>query len=345
MLVVVNARQRYASLEAFLCEQLYATGPAHVRQEGSVRPMIESYVELMRRSYEQLYAWEDDMIPCAIVYWGIGGITAATTGLQAMHQENTSWLEPNLDWETIANLRFDDGNPWVQFALHVNQALWEFWEEDFFILPFLHRSPLDAANGIRGTDLFTEMYTAPEKVKDLVDWCADWSIAIERYLAERDGHARGWGTGVWDTWLPEGAVFVNGDPVGLISREMMREFERPYTEKLFTQTGGGFFHNHTVGLYQADLVEETQGLLVQAFVNDPKCPTTAEALLDSDGAQREKILAASLQKPIQMRARYDELDDLLDVAKCGRFMLHILCEDEDNPAEVIQKVRKASNIA
>lgn len=344
LLVVAYNRQRYPSLESFLCEQVYEKGPERVVQSGAARAMMKEYTAEMRGSYDDLLAWDDDMIPCALVYWGIGGIVASMTGFEALHQETTSWLEPNLSWQTIEKLQFDEGNRWVRFALDINRALWEFWQEDFFILPFLHRSPLDSANGIRGSELFTEMYTEPDRVKSLIDWCADWSIAIEKYLEQNDGRIRGWGAGVWDSWIADGAVFINGDPVGLISREMMREFERPYTAKLFTQTGGGFFHNHTVGLYQVDQVAETEGLLIQAFVDDPRQPSMAEALLGEDDSLRELIVAASLRRPIQAHIPYTDLDAVLDVAKHGRFVLQVSCEEEDEIEKAIEKVRRRSQI-
>lgn len=83
---------------------------------------------------------------------GIGSITAAMTGLTPVHDTWTSWLEPNMNWPDIDRLAFDPGNKWIQFAIRINQALWKYWEEDFSVLPYLHRSPLDAANGIRGTE-------------------------------------------------------------------------------------------------------------------------------------------------------------------------------------------------
>ena len=344
LLVMVRKDQRYASLESFLCKQFYNNDPEVVLEKDLIKPMIVAYLDQMRILYPKLYEWDDDMIPTGIVYWGIGGIVASQTGLNPLHQENTSWLEPNLSWDTIDTLSFDEGNRWVQFALNVNKALWELWDEDFFILPFLHRSPLDSANGIRGTELFIEMYTQAERVKSLIDWCADWSIAMEQYLGQHDGRRTGWGCGVWDAWIPEGAVFVNGDPVGLISREMMPEFEQPFTAKLFTQTGGGFFHNHTVGLYQVDQVSETEGLLIQAFVDDPNQLSMVDALLGEDDALRKKIVESSLRKPIQANVTSSKLDAVLEVVSQGRFSLWVNCEEQDSPAELIDKVRRVSNL-
>ena len=346
LLVFVNS-WRHASLEGFLCGELHRNGPERVLNPNCLDAIIGRYVEQARDSLKNVYAVDDDCVPSgAFVYAGIGVINAAITGLEPFHDECTSWLEPNLSWEQIDNLRFDPDNKWVRFALDVNRALWRRWEGDWFVLPFLHRSPLDAANSVRGNVLFEEMYTEPDRVKKLIDWCADWSIAIERFLAENapSPAPKGWGTAIWDTWLPDGGVFVNGDPVGLISREMMPEFEQPYTAKLFTACGGGFFHNHTIGLYQVDQVARTPGLLVQEFVVDPKVPNLPEVLLGG-GPMAERILAASLDAPIKIESiAADTLDKLLPIVRQGRFILGCWAPEGTDPDEVARKVRAVSNI-
>ena len=337
------------SLPAFLCTRFNEEPVEKVLDPGNIPGMIAEYVRLLRERFENIYWFDDDVAPSAVVYWGVGSITAAMTGLEPFHDEITSWLEPSLPWEQIDELAFDPSNKWVRFALRVNQVLWENWDDDFHVLPYLHRSPLDAANGIRGTEVFAEMYTKPERVHRLIDWCADWMLKIERFLDKNVKRPcpNGWGNAVWGAWLPDRGVFVNGDPVGLISRETALEFEQPYTAKLFTNTGGGFFHNHTVGLYQADLVSSTPGTLVQYFVNDPKEPSGVEALVDMPD-MREKLLAASLDAPIAIaNVRVERLDEVLEVARHGRFIL-VLNPDPKSPdhdiPQLIQKVRAVSKL-
>jgi len=340
---------RAHSLEVFLCEKFGQRPADEMLDPASVPGLIGEYVGLLRQSFKEVLRFDDDAVPTALVYWGIGGINAALTGLEPFHDGTTSWVEPNLDWDDIDQLRFDPTNKWVRFALHVNQALWDLWDGDFHVLPFLHRSPLDAANGVRGNELFAEMYTRPERVHRLIGWCVDWQLAMERFLHENAPRPceDGWGTAVWGTWLPDRAVFVNGDPVGLISREMALEFEQPYTARLFAGTGGGFYHNHTIGLYQTDLVSKTPGTLVQYFVDDPHQPSGAEALLDIPEL-REKLLASSLEVPIGIGVPAARLDEALDVARRGRFLLILVDADaeagDDHIHEMVRKVRRVSNL-
>ncbi|MHC4562326.1 MAG: hypothetical protein ACYS8X_06075 [Planctomycetota bacterium] len=346
-LMVSSWGDRFVSLESFLCEQMNQRPVEEVIDPRNVPDMIARYIELCHAKCETAENYTDDFVPEALVYWGIGGINAAITGGEPFYDGSTCWYEPELSWEQIETLRFDPDNKWVQFALHVNQALWTLWDEDFHVLAFLHRSPLDAANGIRGNELFEEMYTNPQAVHRLIDWCVDWVLAMEQFLADSDGRTcpPGWGTAVWGHWLPDRGIFVNGDPVGLISREMALEFEQPYTARLFRQTGGGFFHNHTIGLYQVDMVSATPGTLVQYFVDDPRQPSATEALLHYPQL-REKMLAASLDAPIGMVVAPEDLDDVLDIIKHGRFVVVLAAPGEmpfDQRNELVRKVRRASN--
>lgn len=343
LLVYINGEHGCPSLEEFLCTRLHEGGQHTALGASAAQSAVQEYISLLRQSYDRFYLIDDDSVPCAIVYWGIGGITAAMIGRDPIHDGHTSWLEPNLSWQEIDQLAFDPENKWIGFARDVNRALWKFWEEDFLVLPYLHRSPLDAANGIRGIELFVDMYLDPDRVKALADWCADWSIAVERLLAREAPRPAGWGVGVWGTWLPDNAVFVNGDPVGLISRDAAEKFDRPSNEKLFTTTGGGFFHNHTIGLYQVDLVSSYKGALVQWFVDDPRQPSLAAALLDMPDL-REKILAASLQCPMGGWVSHERLDELLDITRQGRFILSVWCPENVSTEAVLRKARAASNI-
>lgn len=348
LLVIIDG-DRGVSLESVLCSWLSHLQPDDDYSEQSVKNVIAEYVSAFRNhGRQQSLAYDDDMIATALVYWGIGSITAAMTGGTPYHDGYTSWYEPDLSWDQINELQFQQQNRWLQLALHINQQLWNHWEEDFHILPYLHRSPLDAANGLRGTDLFADMISAPDKVHRLLEWCVDWQLRVETMLRTQVNRpaCSNWGTAVWGAWLPDGAVFVNGDPVGLISRKMAIEYDRPYTGKLFTNTGGGFFHNHTVGLYQADVVANYPGLMLQWFVNDPKQPSLEDALL-YDPPMRERLLEASCITPIGgFGFSLAHLDEVIDIVRHGRFVLTLSSANatSEEMSQAIRKVRAVSNL-
>ena len=320
--------------------------PGRFPDQQRVDRIMEGYLRRFRAEQApKAAAYRDDAVPVVPIHFDIGVQTAVLTDLEPVYQGEHWWLEPNLSWEEIAELRFNPDNPWARLLLQINRSLWRLWDADFYFLPFLHRSPLDAANGIRGNELFVEMHTAPDQVQALVDWCVDSELAIEAFIHDNAPRPAGWGSGHMGTWLPPRAVWINGDPVGLISREMMPVFEQPYTGRLFTSTGGGFFHNHTRGLYQVDQVARTQGILVQQFTRDPKCPTVTDVLL-GDPLQRDIILEASMVTPIYLSGVLpDELLSALPILAGGRFIVNVACDPErDDVAGLIARVRAASNL-
>jgi hypothetical protein len=126
---------------------------------------------------------------------------------------------------------------------------------------------------------------------------------------------------------------------------MMRVFEQPHTARLFTSTGGGFFHNHTKGLYQVDQVAETAGILIEQFTRDPNCPTVTEVLLN-DPQQRETILQASLATPLYLsRVLPSELQAALPVLREGRFIVEVEGDRGCNAVEeLIKQARRISRL-
>jgi hypothetical protein len=327
-------------------------GPAEILKPSAIDTMVDQYLADFRASRDNVLQFDDDFMPEAFVDVGIGVTNAALAGQgEPFFDEFTSWCEPELSWEQILELKFDPSDKWIEFYLNVNRALWARWEGDFHVSAFGHRSPLDAANGIRGNALFEEVYTLPTAVHALIDYCADWSIAMEQHLAANDGRPdlSEWGTSIWGQWMPPGTIFVNGDPVGMISRKMAEEFEQPYTAKLFEGTGGGFYHNHTMGMYQADLVTKTRGTHIQFMIDDPKCPTTAEALLH-DPEVRDMLIECSLETPIGFFPEYDQVDALLDIVKQGRFVIGIsagaktVATHADDLTRLLSLARTASNL-
>lgn len=343
LLAYVNHWSRLPALDNYLMDLLAVESLATLRQPGRVREFVYSFVTECRSRYGEFYQLDDDMIPMhSEVFFAIGAVTAAMTGRNAVIDSHTTWCELALSWEEIAALRFNPDNAWVQFALELNKALWGVWEEDFLFLPYCHRSPLDAANGIRGTQLFEDLYDAPEHAHQLIEWCADWSISMEQFLSANVHRPAGVGRSIWGTWLPEGAIWVNGDPVGMINHDMQQQFEAPYTSKLFRTVGGGFFHHHAIGVHQVEQITTTDGILVQELFADPNVPHPAELIIN-DAEIRERFVRASQQVPIMLDCVPVELvDDLLPHIREGRFIIALLCADLAYAAEGCRKIRQAS---
>jgi len=95
-LLVYISGCRTPSLEECLCKLLHEQKKEVVIEPQHIRFAIREYVASLREAYDRFYSIDDDSVPCAIVYWGIGGITAAMTGGTPVHDGTTSWFEPNL---------------------------------------------------------------------------------------------------------------------------------------------------------------------------------------------------------------------------------------------------------
>ena len=318
--------------------EYYLANDGKLPGHAALKTMVEKTVSDAR----EFWRWRDEVIdddyPQLIgVHFDIGIQTAVMTGREP-RLEGSWWLDCRMSWDEIDALPAEPDNRWFEMFRSLNEHLWNYWEGDYHFLPFWHRSPLDAANGIRGDEVFVDMYEAPDRVKALTNWCVDCELAIEGAMAEYVLDPN-WGVGHMGFVMPPGAVWVNGDPVALISREMMREFEQPYTGRLFTETGGGFFHNHTKGLYQVDQVAKTPGIVLQHFNRDPNCPRVSDILTGpADG--RENLLAASRQTPIYPdQIGFDELDAYRPCLAEGRFALDISCPG-DQMAAVIKELRR-----
>ena len=323
------ARFGYPALKLRL-DRLIEAGQGALPDEVAVDRMVGELAADFREQWrEHARHFSDDAAPVLQVSLDIGIQTAMMTGLMPTYLSDHWWLEPQLDWEAIDALPPLPDGAWLQLILSLNRALWRYWQEDYCFLPTKHRSPLDAANGIRGNALWLEMYTAPDRVKALVDWCVDCELAIEQLIRQEAGGPAEWGIGIQRTWLPGGAVWINGDPVTMISREMMVEFEQPYTGRLFTTANGGFFHNHTRGIYQVDQVAHTPGTILHHFNRDPNCPRVSEVMRD-DPIMRRRILEASRLTPIYIdNVDRAELPDLMPFLPEGRFMLEVICAPEE----------------
>ncbi len=319
--------------------EYYLANDGKLPDHAALEKMVSKTVSDCRRYWqwrdEQI---DDDMPHLVSMHFDIGVQTAVMSGLEP-RLEGSWWLDCKLTWDEIDALPASPDNRWFDMFRSLNELIWSQWEGDFHFLPFWHRSPLDAANGIRGDELFVNMYTEPDRVKKLTNWCVDCELAIERTLAGYVQAPADWGTGHMGFIMPPGGVWVNGDPVALISREMMVQFEQPYTGRLFTSTGGGFFHNHTKGLYQVDQVARTPGICLQHFNRDPNCPSVSDILAGPPEA-RDNLLAASRITPIYPdQGRYEELVSFRPWLSEGRFAMDNSCPGDKMDA-VLAELRR-----
>jgi len=292
-------------------------------QKNDISKIDSKFLKEFRASLENYFRFDDDAVPNIEVYFGIGDMTAAMSGGEVIFSSHTSWSEPVVHrWEDIAKLKFDPENISIQFHLLVYQDLANKWEGDFLMV-------------------FYDFTDNPQFVKDLTNWCAEWSIQFEKYILSNTVIPKGLERGVWGVWIPEGCVWVNGDPVDLISGDMQQEFERPSTEKLFTTLGGGFFHHHAKGIRHVTNISKTKGMIIQNIISDPNEPNPL-SVLQNDPEMRDRILEASMKQPIHLNGDnyfYNNIDKILPILAEGRFIIRYEGDDELS-GEIIDKIKK-----
>ena len=335
-------RNVFPFFEVFWEERLLARPLEELFCQREIENINRAYIRVIEDNLDTLLYCDDDTLPAPEVCFGIGSIVAAMGGGYARFTGGTSWCAPSVGrMEDIEKLRFDPDNVWVRFCIAVYQNLLDLFDGQFLALPYVYRSPLDGANGLRGDEIFVDMYEQPELVKALADWCAGWNLAMEAHIAAVITGPKV-GRGVWGIALPERGVFVNGDPVGLVNSGFVEEFDRPYTEKFFTATGGGFLHHHAIGFRHTGRVAGYKGLYMQNVLTDPNQPVPAERML-ANPDEAEMVVQASLKAPVHINGDFSPyIDRLLDIARRGRFVLRYEGPPELMPA-LLEKVNAVRN--
>ena len=346
LLLYINLDRRGIPLiERYLYNLVSNIDVEELYDKRKIESIALNYITQLRQSFYVFYLVDDDLLPALTdVFFGTGTITGSMTQNKISFSNQVDWSRSELGWDEIEKLKFNPDNIWIKFSLSIFKALIKFWDEDFLMGGYRYRSPLDAAWGIRGSAMFEEMYTEPEKVKDLIGWCTDWNVSLEKLIEEEIDLPSGF-KGMMGTLIQDGAVFVNGDPIDLINNELARIFDIPYSSKFFSAIGGGFYHHHSIGAHQVLEISKIKDLSVQQISNDyPASKDLAEILIKNIDL-RNKTIDSSLIKPVMLDGiRYKYIDKLSSVLKEGRFILSVVCDDYKDTKECIEKIKKINNL-
>ena len=138
---------------------------------------------------------------------------------------------------------------------------------------------------------------------------------------------------------------MNGDPIDLINPNFAIVFDLPFSSKLFTNVGGGFYHHHSIGLYQVPVVSQIEGISVNHIANDyPATPDMAKVITENKKI-REQVINASFITPVYLDLiPYRYIDRLLPVLREGRFIIEVVCETPSDAKECISKIKKINNL-
>jgi hypothetical protein len=282
------------------------------------------YVQFARGAASYHRELEDDWVPYIWVSWGTGGDTAMLTGGEddvVFYEGYSTFKEPVIkDWKDLDKLELDLDNFWIR-------SLRKFWRgvesaydlEGVTVSPSQFRSPMDFAHELRGNDLFYDFYDYPDEVDALIDFCTESIIKITRHLQEEFPILRNAPGGNWGAVFGKDTLWLNGDPVDLISDKMGRRFFVPSIEKLISKIGAVFLHHHSIGYKKAPMLSEIENLAVQEIAQDPNGPKILDFIDD-------EIIEASRRVPIRLDANLlevDDVDQLMEKLSQGRFILYV----------------------
>lgn len=281
---------------------------------------------------------DDDSITCMSLGWGTGVTACCFTGGNAVFEECTSYSTDTFvkTWDDIDRLRFDPDNRWVRYCLEYWRGVAAVYSGGVALTPHDFRSPLDLANDLRGNRLFMDMYDAPDQVDRLVDACTTMIIEAIGFMRREIPLLAHAPSGVWGmaTSSPD-MIFINGDPIDLVSVEMGERFNHPYIERLAAKVGPVFFHHHTLGVSRVSSVSRIRGIIVQNFIYDRKCPKILDILDD-------EWIEASNRVPIHVCQNLTEakdLDAVLEKMSRGRFIVQCHTATREECERLIAKVR------
>ncbi len=283
----------------------------------------------------------DDFIPCINpAHWGSGFKIAIFTGSKLRFVKGTAYpTEYFIDtWEKLDNLEFNYLNNWIKILLKYWKGIESVFVPGILVTPFLYKSPLDLAFGMRGNEIFIDMIDNPIFLDTLLEFCVDNMIMLDTYLRNNVSILDLEPNGAAGMYLSDKVIWMNGDPVDLISIEFGDRFNKPSLEKLADYSESLFFHHHSIGYNRANSISKIRGLRVQNIDQDPNGPNLFDVIDNS-------LIEASLRVPIDLSANLADVSNIEQKLKLlceGRFILHIEADTLDRCKDLVNLVKKYS---
>jgi len=339
----------FASYPREACAEARLYGPGQTVSERFLRAHsyemgVERVRDVKAGAIDQVEVGDDSVVlPFwgLVGDWGTGHTAALYTGGDLVFEEDTSYTvdHPLSDWDRLDQLDLSLKGRWIDHELAFWRGVFSEYEEGLPATVHNFRSPLDLANDLRGNALFVDMHTQPERVHALLAQCTRAIIDLDRFFRGALPEFMRIPGGAWGVALPSpGMVFLNGDPIDLISEEMAQAFSHSYTEQIATYAGTLYFHHHSIGIKRARGVSRIAGLTVQEILQDPNGPRLAESVDDA-------LIEASLRTPIDfavfgLNRETEDWQDLIARLAEGRFIVHLEGDSVAEARDLVRVVRR-----
>ena len=194
-----------------------------------------------------------DDLPCTLrANFGCGIIASLFGAHIEQVEENPSWVHPHTTpeafWDAIERDPLDFTQGWAPrvkeryaFYREILAGRQELSAVIKLVLPDL-QGPMDNFEMLRGSDVFLDFYTDPDRVQAALGTLATAQIGFARHLAPwlTDG-PQGWSH--QHSFTLPGCILVRVDTAIMLSPQMYREQVKPHDERVLRELGGGGLHS------------------------------------------------------------------------------------------------------
>jgi len=293
------------------------------------------YCDRIEKLWSARADYPDDSLPYVAPRYGSGIVGAMILG-DVTFGSNTSWFEPvGASLDEALEFEWGNENKWIDLVVDgLNYCAKQMDGKSYSFFEGYH-SPLEFASMIRGSDIYLEMYTDPEKVHQLLQRCDEALMWLYRLLEGRVEQI-GYGVLARSLWMERGVPFLSDDSAGSVSPEFYREFCLPYIDKMFQRYGGGFLHVHTQAYHQMDNLSDMEWLTIYNWRQDPNTSKPSEIL--------DMIIRGAKTKIVEIILTPQQIKQHIDTLSQGRFIIDTECRDQVEQEEIIEFVKQNAPI-
>lgn len=279
--------------------------------------------------------YPDDSIPHVAPRFGTGIIGGMLLG-DIEFGANTSWTHPvGTSLDGALEFTWGKENVWIDRVVENLQYMADRMRGKCYTFLEGYHTPLEWATAVRGSEIYLEIITEPDKAHALIKRCNEALMWLYHLLDERVSKDE-YGALAYNLWMERCVPFLSDDSAGNMSPEHYAEFGVPYTDAMFGHFGGGFLHFHTLAYHQMENLNHMKNLTVYHWRLDPKIPEPAEIL--------EKLLPGAKTKIVCISMAPREIRDKIDILAEGRFIVSTTVKDRAEQDEIIQLIREKAPI-
>lgn len=190
--------------------------------------------------------------------------------------EESTWAEPiDWTWDALLSLEIDDDNPWLRKLVEFTEALVERANGITPVHHTLMRGPADMVSGLMGNpEMCLQIFDNPDKLKVLLDRCADLWIKINRAQRAVIPEFHGGYCNNFGLWTPGTNLRTQEDSGFVLSPSHYRSFLQGPDRKIFGSVEFSTISIHSGAVHLLDAVREADELTaIQVSLDEETLPS------------------------------------------------------------------------